>query len=90
MSNELIWYFSNSNKCNFINQKIKHKLNTNILIFFFEIYICFGCITFFILGNRFDDTVSSYSEIDDELLKKFGYKKDDNNLSLVSECTKIK
>lgn len=29
----------------------------------------------FISENNFDDTVSSYSEIDEDLLEKFGYQK---------------
>jgi len=30
----------------------------------------------FISENHYDDRVSSYSEVDEELLKKFGYQKD--------------
>jgi len=36
---------------------------------FFKIFL-------FITENHYDDRVSSYSEIDEELLKKFGYQKD--------------
>jgi len=33
-------------------------------------------IYLFITENQYDDRVSSFSEIDEELLKKFGYQKD--------------